>query len=126
MKDVNMLVCSDFHASEEAFESIGRLAVPKEYDLVLICGDFTTYGSLDYVGKLLKRIEDVLVLAVPGNCDIPEIVPLLEKEHASLHNKRVEFGGWRFFGFGGSIPTSAGMPLEVDEKVIARALGKTA
>jgi Icc-related predicted phosphoesterase len=126
MKDVNLLLCSDLHASEEALELVGRLAVPKEYDLVLICGDFTTYGSLDYVNQLLKRIKDVLVLAVPGNCDMPEIVPLLEKEHASLHNRRVEFGGWQFFGFGGSIPTSAGMPFEVDEKVIESSLRKIA
>jgi len=126
MKDVNLLVCSDLHASEKALEMIGRLAVPDEYDLVLICGDFTTFGSLDYVNRLVKRINDVLVLAVPGNCDMPETVDLLEKKHANLHNKRVEFGGWQLFGFGGSIPTSSGMPFEVDENVIESSLRKIA
>jgi len=122
MKDVNMLVCSDLHASEEALEMVARLAVPDEYDLVVVCGDFTTYGSLDYVSRFLKKIKDMLVFAVPGNCDMPEIVDLLEKKHVSLHNRRVEFAGWQFYGFGGSVPTSAHMPFEVDEKVIESSL----
>jgi len=126
MRDVNLLVCSDLHASEEALEMIGRLAVPEEYDLVVICGDFTTYGSLDYVKRLLTRIKDVLVLAIPGNCDMPDIVSLLEKEHTSLHNRRVKFGGWQFYGFGGSKPTSSQMPFEVDEDVIESSLRSVA
>jgi len=122
MKDVNMLVCSDLHASEEALDMIARLAVPNDYDLVVVCGDFTTYGSLDYVSRFLKKIKGVLALAVPGNCDMPEIVDLLEKKHVSLHNRKAEFAGWQFFGFGGSIPTSSHMPFEVDEKVIESSL----
>lgn len=92
-EDVNILVCSDLHASETALEMIARLASPDEYDLLIICGDFTTYSSLDYVDKLLKRIKNVMVLAIPGNCDIPDIVKLLENKHACLHNRRVEFAG---------------------------------
>ena len=122
MKDVNLLVCSDLHASEHALEMIPRLAATDDFDLVVICGDFTTYGPLDYVDQLLKRIKDVMVLAVPGNCDMPEIVDMLVKRHVSLHNKRVDFGGWQLFGFGGSIPTSSGMPFEVEEDVIESSL----
>ena len=126
MEDVNLLVCSDLHASESALEMVSKLAVPEEYDLVIICGDFTTYGSLDYVDRLLKRIKKMLVLAIPGNCDMPEIVDLLEKKHISLHNRRVKFGAWQLFGFGGSVPTSSGMPFEVDEKVIESSLRSVA
>lgn len=122
MRDLNMLACSDLHASEEALEMVARLSDPDEYDLVVICGDFTTYGSLDYVTRLLKRMKGLFVLAVPGNCDMPEIVALLENKHVSLHNRRVDFGGWQFFGFGGSVPTGMRMPFEVDEKVIESSL----
>ena len=122
MKNVNMLVCSDLHASEVALEMIARIASPDDYDLVVICGDFTTYGSLDYVKRLLDRVKKLLVLAIPGNCDMPDIVDLLEKKHASLHNRRIEFAGWQFFGFGGSVPTSSGMPFEVEEDVIESSL----
>lgn len=125
-QDVNILVCSDLHASEGALEMIGKLAEPDEYDLLVICGDFTTYGSLDYADRLLKRVKKLMVLAIPGNCDMPDIVKLLEKKHASLHNRRVEFAGWQFFGFGGSVPTSNGMPFEVDEKVIESSLRSVA
>jgi len=122
LRNLNLLACSDLHASENALEMIARLANPDDFDLVVISGDFTTYGSLDYVSSLLKRIKNILVLGIPGNCDMPEIVNLLEKQHVNLHNKRVDFAGWQFFGFGGGIPTSSGMPFEVDEGVIESSL----
>jgi len=105
---------------------IRGLAASEEYDLVVICGDFTTYGSPEYLKKVLDLAKKVMILAVPGNCDTPETVKALEKAHASVHNKQVTFGGWHFFGFGGSIPTSAAMPFEVEEKTIEESLRSVA
>lgn len=120
--DVNILVCSDLHASEGGLDLILRRADADEYDLVVICGDFTTYGSVDYVKKFLKEMKGMMVLAVPGNCDIPETVQVLEKAHASVHDKMVDFAGWKFFGFGGATPTKMGMPFEVPEGEIVKSL----
>jgi putative phosphoesterase len=120
--DINILACSDLHASEEGLEMIRRHASTKEYDLIVFCGDFTTYGPVDYVKRFVKSVKGTMVLAVPGNCDTPETAGVLEKEHASVHNKRVEFGGWQFFGFGGSTPTSMGMPFEVPEDEMVSSL----
>ncbi len=120
--DVNILVCSDLHASEEGLEMVKRHANSKEYDLLVCCGDFTTYGPADFAARFLKSVKGTKVLAVPGNCDTPETVSVLEKEHASVHNRRVEFGGWRFFGFGGSTPTGMGMPFEVPEDEMVASL----
>ena len=121
MKDVNMLVCSDLHGSKEALSMLAKVANPKEYDLMVVCGDFTTMGSVDFVHEFLKKIK-LKVLAIPGNCDMPETVGALEKRYASLHNARLTFGGWQFFGYGGGVPTTSGMPFEVEEAEIESSL----
>jgi hypothetical protein len=124
--DINILVCSDLHASEEAAKMIHKVADAKDYDLVIVCGDFTTYGSVDYVKSFIKGFRDIKVLAVPGNCDVPETVQVLEKAHASVHNKKVEFAGWSIYGFGGAVPSKTGMPFEVPEEEIVASLRKVA
>jgi putative phosphoesterase len=126
LMDVNMLVCSDLHASEEAARLIQRIASSKEYDMLVVCGDFATYGSVAFVRSFLSGIKGIKVLAVPGNCDVPETVQVLEKAHASVHNRRIEFGGWQFFGFGGAVPGKMGMPFEVPEEEIVRSLRNVA
>ncbi len=122
--DLNILVCSDLHASADGAKMVQRAANSGDYDLLVVCGDFTTYGSLDYVKDFLSAVKEVKVLAVPGNCDVPEIVKVLEKAHASVHNRSVEFGSWKFFGFGGAVPGSMGMPFEVPEAEIVSSLRK--
>jgi Icc-related predicted phosphoesterase len=124
--DINMLVCSDLHASEDAAKMIQTMAASKEYDLLVVCGDFTTFGSVDFVKDFLKGVKDTKVLAVPGNCDIPETVKVLEKVHASVHDRRVQFAGWEFFGFGGAVPTHKGMPFEMPEEKIVSSLRRNA
>jgi len=124
--DINMLVCSDLHSSDKALDMISKLAGSGEFDLIVVCGDFTTVGTTDYVKRFLKGAGEVMVLAVPGNCDLPETVEVLEKAHASVHNRRTRFGDWDFYGFGGGVTTSSGMPFENEESVIEEALRRVA
>ena len=124
--DINILVCSDLHASEDAAKMIHRVADSKEYELVIFCGDFTTYGSVDFVKSFLKGFRGIKVLSVPGNCDVPETIRALEKVHASIHNRMVQFAGWKIFGFGGATPSNMGMPFEVPEEQIVESLKKIA
>lgn len=121
MKELRLLVCSDLHGSAKAADMISDAAASGTYDAVVICGDFTTFGSTDYTKALLNRLE-VRVLAVPGNCDVPDTVAVLEDHEASVHNLVVDLGGWRFFGFGGGLPTDSGMPFEIEEDIIERSL----
>ena len=121
MKDLRILACSDLHGSLPALEMIEKASASSAYDLVVVCGDFTTFGALDYTKEFLKRIK-TRVLAVPGNCDVPDTVPLLEENNASVHNLQVEFGGRKFFGFGGAVPSTMGMPFEIEESIIERSL----
>ncbi|MGQ9588084.1 MAG: metallophosphoesterase family protein [Thermoplasmata archaeon] len=121
MKELKLLVCSDMHGSVEALDMLEREASSQDCDAVIMCGDFTTYGSLDTVSDFLRRFK-MRVLAVPGNCDMPDTVAVLERANASVHNMRVLLGEWWVFGFGGGLPSSSQMPFEVDEDIIERSL----
>ena len=121
MTGTRLLVCSDLHASEDALKALERAAREEEFDAVVICGDFTTYGSLDYVKRALKSF-DTKVLAVPGNCDTRPTVDILEEAGASIHGRRQEIEGTQFFGFGGALPSPHNMPFEVEEADIVAGL----
>ncbi|MBN1677494.1 MAG: metallophosphoesterase family protein [Candidatus Thermoplasmatota archaeon] len=121
MKELELLVCSDLHGSKTAADVVSNAAASGRYDAVVICGDFTTFGSTEYVRALLRRLK-IRVLAVPGNCDVPDTVAVLEEFEASVHNLVVEFEGRKFFGFGGGLPTKSGMPFEVEEDLMERSL----
>lgn len=121
MKELELLVCSDLHGSKKAADMVSDAAASGSYDAVIICGDFTTFGSTDYARSLLKRLK-VRALGVPGNCDIPDTVAVLEEFEASVHNLIVDLEGWKFFGFGGGLPTQSGMPFEVEEDLMERSL----
>lgn len=124
LSELHLLVCSDPHGSDEALDVLEKAAAESSFDALVMCGDFTTFGTTDYTRKFLERFK-LRIVAVPGNCDIPETVPLLEQFNASVHNARVELKGWRFFGFGGSLP-GGGMPFEVEEDIIERSLRSVA
>jgi len=124
MANLRILACSDVHNSAKATNMIVRLAESGDYDALVIAGDFTTEGPVSFVRDFLRRIS-IRVFAVPGNCDLVETVEALEDSNASVHNVQAEFMGFRFFGFGGSIP-GAGMPFEVEEDIIERSLRSVA
>ncbi|MDH3365028.1 MAG: metallophosphoesterase family protein [Thermoplasmata archaeon] len=125
MNDVNLLVCSDLHGSNKAKELIGNALEDDPFDAVIICGDFTTDGTTKYVREVLETVS-LPLLAVPGNCDSEAVVWLLEEHDRSVHSKRVELKGVRFYGFGGAPPSPYRMPFEVDEKMIADKLRASA
>lgn len=124
LSELNLLVCSDPHGSDEALDVLEKATSEGSFDALVMCGDFTTFGTTDYTKKFLERFK-LRVLAVPGNCDIPETVALLEHFNASIHNVREEFQGRQFFGFGGSLP-GGGMPFEIEEDIIERSLRSVA
>ncbi len=94
------------------------------YDAMVVCGDFTTFGTTEFTSKFLKSFK-LRIFAVPGNCDVPETVSVLEAGNASIHNLREEFGGWQFFGTGGGLP-GGGMPFEIEDDILERSLRSVA
>lgn len=121
MKELRLLVCSDIHGSDRALQILSEAAKSSDYDLIVSCGDFTTMGSTDFVRKFIASF-DQRVLAVPGNCDVPDTVSVLEAAGASIHNMKSDVNGWQFFGFGGGLPGNSGMPFEVEEGIMERSL----
>jgi len=124
MKELRLLVCSDLHGSGQALDMLNEAASSGSYDALVVCGDFTTFGTTEFTAKVLKRLK-LKTFAVPGNCDIPETVSVLEGAGASIHNMRSEFMGREFFGLGGSLP-GGGMPFELEDDILERSLRSVA
>lgn len=109
-----LMVCSDLHGSDEALALLRKAEKTMSPDVVVACGDLTTYGSADYMRRFLANFDSE-ILAVPGNCDTDEMLSMLEEAGVSLHGRRVRKGGLDFFGFGGGLPSPSNMPFEVEE-----------
>lgn len=121
MKELKIMACSDLHGSNDGLTKMASVVENGKFDLVVVCGDFTTFGTTEYTKDFLKKIG-CRVLAVPGNCDVPDTVGVLEEAHASVHNARVVVDGWNFYGFGGALPSGSGMPFEIAEDLLERSL----
>jgi Icc-related predicted phosphoesterase len=124
MKELKLLVCSDLHGSGQALDMLEEATSSDSYDAMVVCGDFTTFGTTEFTENILKRFK-LRIFAVPGNCDVPETVSVLEGANASIHNMREEFMGRQFFGFGGSLP-GGGMPFEIEDDILERSLRSVA
>lgn len=118
---VVLLVCSDLHGSDDALALLRRAEKEITPDAVIVCGDVTTYGSTDYMRRLLDNFDSDII-AVPGNCDTDEMLKMLEQAGTSVHNRRTRKLGLDVFGFGGGLPSSSHMPFEVEEQDMVEGL----
>jgi len=96
---MRLLVLSDVHARWQVRYMVEE--VGDDVDAAVIAGDITNFGPPEFVEDILSWFR-VPVLAVPGNCDPPRVLELLEAKRASVHMKCVEMEGMRFVGLGGS------------------------
>jgi hypothetical protein len=83
-------------------------------DVFVAAGDLTNFGPVAYAQALLADLS-VPTLAVPGNCDPRDLVPVLERLGVGLHGKKATLAGWTFVGIGGANPTPFGTPFELEE-----------
>ncbi|WP_456328230.1 metallophosphoesterase family protein, partial [Archaeoglobus sp.] len=63
-----------------------------EGDLIVIAGDFTVEGPVEFAEKFLNKIRG-RVLAIPGNMDPKGVLDILESKGVSIHGKTVEIDG---------------------------------
>jgi Icc-related predicted phosphoesterase len=118
---MKILVYSDIHSSENAVGLLRKDAESYSPDLLLLLGDITHFGPRSFAEEFISSTK-VRTLAIPGNCDTPDVLGLLEEKGISLHGKREKVGGFDFVGFGGSNLTPFDTITEFSEDDILSAL----
>lgn len=119
---MKLFLISDIHGDLSFFaaaEEEIRVA-----DLIVVSGDLTARGSSGEAEKIIETIEGINhnIAAVHGNWDGKEVLELLEERGYSLHARGRMYGGFGFFGAGGSSPTPMNTPTEYSEDELAEIL----
>jgi len=97
------MLISDIHGLMKAAEMAGKEALKRDVDIMLIAGDIIHFGRTDEERRIFSHIP-VRAVAVPGNCDPPEIVDAMEGNVIDVHGRRAEIEGFCFAGLGASNP----------------------
>ena len=116
---MKFLAISDVHGEDN--ENLITYLKNNDIDLVLITGDITNFGPLDFVDEFISKILgcDCDVMAVPGNCDPEGICNAINESGAfCLHKNIVAYGDAVLFGYGGSNPTPFNTPGEIQDNKI--------
>lgn len=124
LSSMNLVCISDLHGRLEALEKIKEDA--RKADLFIAAGDITNFGKRKTAEAVLGELLDMNknLLAVPGNCDTPEVNDVLTELGVSLHGRGRAIAGIGFFGAGGSNVTPFGTPQEYTEERLFELLKK--
>lgn len=120
---MNVLAISDIHSKKN--ENLNNYIKENNIDLLIISGDLTDFGPLDFVDEFISEIRDlgVDVLAIPGNCDPKGICnAITDTDAVCLHNTIIDYNDLIIFGFGGSNPTPFNTPGEFQDPHLYDAL----
>jgi Icc-related predicted phosphoesterase len=87
-------------------------------DILVCAGDITNFGGAMDAARIIEELKDLNqhLFMVHGNCDLPDVNQLLEKNNISLHGKTKQHDSVAFYGAGGSIRTPSGTPQESPEE----------
>ncbi len=119
---MRVLMATDIHGSDWVLEEVPKAVREHRVDLFLAVGDITHFGSPRGYSKLLVSRVPVRTLAVPGNCDPPDVVRDLDALGVNLHMRKAVVQGVTFVGLGGANPTPFSTPFEIEEGDIRRGL----
>jgi Icc-related predicted phosphoesterase len=118
-----VVALSDIH---DNFKRLGAIAHDLHVaNVVLLVGDLTNFGRRTEASRVVRAVREYTkgrVLAVPGNCDHPEVDAYLTAERMNLHRKCVMVGGVAFLGVGGSLPCPNKTLTEFSETELAEFL----
>jgi Icc-related predicted phosphoesterase len=119
---MRFLLLSDIHGRDRVAGWANDMAVEHKVDAFIVLGDITHFGPASWAGEFLSMLQKP-VYAIPGNCDPPELVCReIENRATLLHGRKVDIGGVKFIGLGGSNPTIFETPFEMEETEIENAL----
>lgn len=113
-----ILAISDVHGEEN--ENLYSYLGNNDIDLVLVLGDITDFGPLDFATTFLEKVAEcgVDVIAIPGNCDPKGICNAINEVSFCLHNNIIAYGDAILFGYGGSNETPFNTPGEIQDNKI--------
>jgi Icc-related predicted phosphoesterase len=109
-------------ALPDIHDDVGRLGTVAEdlsaADLVLLVGDLTNFGRQAAAERIVRAVRkyNSHILAVPGNCDYPEVDAFLTSEGINLHRRSTLIDGIAFLGVGGSLPCPGRTPNEYSDR----------
>lgn len=90
-----IVALADIHDNLESLRSISDDL--SAADLVLLVGDLTNFGREEAATRVIQAVRKYngRILAVPGNCDYPEVDAYLAGEGVNLHRRHVVVEGTR-------------------------------
>ena len=113
-----ILAISDIHGEEN--ENLYSYLNNNDVDLVLILGDITNFGPIDFVETFINKVINcnVDVIAIHGNCDPEGVCDAIGEVTSCLHNNCIVYKDIVLLGYGGSNETPFNTPNEVsDDKI---------
>lgn len=124
LSSMNLVCITDLHGRVDALEKIKEDA--RKAELLIISGDITNFGKRKTAEAVLEELLGMnpRLLAVPGNCDTPEVNDVLNEHGVSIHGKVKVIAGIGFFGAGGSNVTPFGTPQEYTDERLVKTLVK--
>jgi hypothetical protein len=123
---MKIMALSDFHGSIEASGKAALNAKLIGADIFLVCGDITTFGSVEEAEKVLSPLIALKLplLFVPGNCDPPELEKAEIKGAVCIHGRCENYGNATFLGLGSTLISQHRTPFELIEKEIMQILNQ--
>ncbi len=98
---MKILALADLH-SQVPYFYIDELIIKHNPDLIAILGDITDFGPSESASDIFK-LNSTTMLTIPGNCDPPKILELMNCYNViNMHKNVFYFKGFRFVGFGGA------------------------
>ncbi len=122
---MKVLAVVDVHKNDHALEKTLEYIKLHHPDLLIIAGDITTFGPLEFAREFLENLPELRTVAIPGNCDPRAILQVLDDSRAiNLHGRKETIEGITFVGLGGSNITPFNTPFELTEAEIYQELDK--
>lgn len=118
---MKLLVFSDLHQDELAFEKLKTLAREQTFDYVLSCGDNSP--NISFLENLIDSFPRFFL--IPGNWEGEKANKFLQEHRNCINEKRIDLEeGLNLVGFGHSNITPFGTYGELSEDEIRKRLAK--
>lgn len=113
---MKILALSDIHSEQRVIDSIMSLTTRNRYDAVLIVGDISDYGNINYVDALFEVLDPQNTYVIPGNMDDERIREYLMRKckYIDLKKETVKVK-YHIFGIGGALRGPFGTMYEYDD-----------